>query len=150
TNDVERFGGRVTGMDLADDGLYITVEPTERGARVLADNPALGVSARIVEGYPRADGKFFPKAIQHVLATLDPRIPGLGGWQAIEASNVAEVTYDLSDGEYTGEEATVPELTDEQKQRLAQLLDLDPAKLAELVAQLPGADDVGVLTGDEG
>jgi hypothetical protein len=152
TNAVERFGGQIAAMELRGDGLYVGVDPTERGEAVLAENPKLGVSARIVEGYSRSDGKFFPKAIQHVLATLDPRIPGLGGWQAIEASNVADVTYDLSSGSYTGEDSEMPELNDEQKARLAALLDLDPAKLAALVAQLPGEltpETVGQLNGDQ-
>ena len=33
------------------------------------------MSARIVEDYARSDGKFFTAAVQHVLGTLDPRIP---------------------------------------------------------------------------
>jgi len=148
TNDVERFGGQVAAMDLRDDGLYVGLDPTDRGEALLRENPKLGVSARIVEGYSRSDGRFFPKAIQHVLATLDPRIPGLGPWQAIEASSVAEVTYDLSDGTYTGEDSGMPELNDEQKRRLAELLNLDPAKLAQAVAQLPPAA-AGALNGGE-
>lgn len=59
-------------MAPADDGLYVTAQLTERGEAVLRDNPYLGVSARIVEQYRRADGKFYPAAMQHVLATLDP------------------------------------------------------------------------------
>jgi hypothetical protein len=153
TNDVERFGGQITGMDLQPDGLYIDVAPTERGKAVLTANPGCGVSARIVEAYDRSDGKFFPKAIQHVLATLDPRIPGLGTWQAVETSNVADVTYDLSDGSYTGEvEGAMAELTQEQQDRLQQLLALPPDKIAQLVAQLPEdltAGDVGQLNGEQ-
>jgi hypothetical protein len=153
TNAVERFGGQISAMELRNDGLWVGVDPTEQGEAVLTANPKLGVSARIVEGYSRSDGKFFPKAIQHVLATLDPRIPGLGGWQAIEASNVADVTYDLSSGSYTGEDSEMPELNEDQKARLAALLDLDPAKLAQLVSQLPGELTPGAvdqLNGDGG
>jgi hypothetical protein len=144
TNDVERYGGSITGMDLEDDGLWVTVKPTERGARVLADNPDLGVSARIVEAYDRSDGKFFPKAIQHVLATLDPRIPGLGAWQTVDAANDVDVTYDLSGAEFAGEgkEPGMPELTQEQQDKLAGLLNLDAGKLAALVASMdPGTGD---------
>jgi hypothetical protein len=69
---------------------------------VLEENPRLGVSARIVEGYARSDGKSFPAAVQHVLATLDPRIPGLGAWQAIEAATpVPESVLDLSGESFT-------------------------------------------------
>ena len=140
TNDVERFGGKITGMDLQDDGLWVTVEPTERGRAVLAANPSLGVSARIVESYDRADGKFFPRAIQHVLGTLDPRITGMGGWEAVAASNDAEITVDLSAEHYSQEEAGMPDLTEEQAAKLGKLLDLDPDKLAALASGLTPAD----------
>ena len=144
TNDVERTGGQITGMELGADGLYIEVEPTERGKAVLADNPGLGVSARIVEEYDRADGKFFPRAIQHVLATLDPRIPGMGGWSAVEAANDAEVTYDLSGEEFTREEPGMPELTEQQQSRLAALLNIDPERLAAVAAQVDPATAEGL------
>jgi hypothetical protein len=140
TNDVERTGGQITGMSLGDDGLYIEVAPTQRGQQVLADNPGVGVSARIIEGYDRSDGKFFPRAIQHVLATLDPRIPGMGGWEAVAASNDAEITFDLSGEQFQGEEPGMPELTDDQQARLAKLLNLDPDRLGELVASMEPGD----------
>ncbi len=147
TNDVERTGGQITDMTLGPDGLYIEVTPTERGGRVLTDNPGVGVSARIVEEYDRSDGKFFPRAIQHVLATLDPRIPGMGGWSAVEAANDAEVTYDLSGEKFSGEESGMPELTDEQQAKLAKLLNLDPDKLGQIVASMT---DVEGLNGGDG
>jgi hypothetical protein len=89
TNDPERYAGEVIDAEATDDGLYITVKATDRGNQVLSTNPALGVSARIVEGYERSDGRYFPAAIQHVLATLDPRIPALGPWQTIEAARAS-------------------------------------------------------------
>jgi hypothetical protein len=140
TNDPERTRGQVTAMSLEPDGLWIEMDPTAAGNQVLATNPGLGVSARIVEGYDRSDGKFFPRAIQHVLGTLDPRIPGLGGWAAVEAANDAEVTYDLSGERFTTrKEPGMPELTDEQNAKLAKLLNLDPDALAALVASMePG------------
>jgi hypothetical protein len=102
TNDPERTGGWLKGMELGDDGLYVTAEVNAKGEKVLTDNPKLGVSARIVEDYARSDGLHFPAAIQHVLGTLDPRIPGLGAWQAIEAANPApDRVIDLSGGTFT-------------------------------------------------
>jgi hypothetical protein len=153
TNDPERTRGQITEMTLEPDGLWIELDPTQAGQAVLTDNPGLGVSARIVEGYDRADGKFFPKAIQHVLGTLDPRIPGMGGWAAVEAANDAvTVTLDLSAAYFAGEEPGMPELTDDQQARLAKLLDLDPDKLAALVAAGGGAGlgQAPVLNGDGG
>lgn len=87
TNDPERFRGSLVAVDAESDGLWFTLKPTEAGDKVLQENPELGVSARIVEGYDRSDGRHFPAAIQHVLGTLDPRIPGLGAWTAIEAAS---------------------------------------------------------------
>jgi hypothetical protein len=140
TNDPERTRGQITGMTLEPDGLWVEMDPTERGSEVLADNPGLGVSARIVEEYDRADGKFFPRAIQHVLGTLDPRITGMGGWEAIAAANDAEVTFDLSGEQFiTRKEPGMAELTDDQQSRLAALLNIDPAKLAALADKVDPA-----------
>ncbi len=106
TNDPERTRGAITGLSVQDDGLWLTLEPTEQGAKVLRDNPYLGVSARIVENYQRSDGKFYPAAIQHVLGTLDPRIPGLGAWEPVaELSNPAGLVIDLSASPWAGSTA---------------------------------------------
>jgi len=104
TNDPERTRGEVVGMDLGSDGLYVTVQATDAGARVLQKNPRLGVSARIVEDYARSDGQHYAAAVQHVLGTLDPRIPALGAWEPVEASNGAEgQVIDLSGTDWIGE-----------------------------------------------
>ena len=149
TNDPERTRGQITDMKVRDDGLWVGMDPTPEGRAVLASNPGLGVSARIVEGYDRSDGKFFPRAIQHVLGTLDPRIPGLGGWQAVEAANDVQLTVDLSSQTYSGKEPAMPDLDNkEQQDKLAKLLQLDPDRLAALVAGMepgtePTAGDLG-------
>ena len=150
TNDPERTRGQITGMALEPDGLWVDMAPTPRGQQVLADNPGLGVSARIVEEYDRSDGKYFPRAIQHVLGTLDPRIPGMGGWEAVAAANDAEVTYDLSGETFTRKESGMPELTTEQAAKLGKLLDLDPEKLATLVASMDPAAAASALNGGTG
>jgi len=150
TNDPERTRGEIRGMQLEDDGLYITAELTEDGERVLTANPRLGVSARIVEDYARSDGQHFPAAIQHVLGTLDPRIPGLGAWQAIEASSpVPDTVIDLSASSFAGEAPAPPQpapsegtepmpgidgITDEQRALITQLLDLPAEQLEALAA----------------
>jgi len=167
TNDPERFRGAIVAADVEPDGLWITLNPTEAGDRLLKENPELGVSARIVEDYARSDGQRFPAAIQHVLGTLDPRIPGLGAWQAIEAASpVPDTVIDLSSSEFAAAEPAPPAppapsqpapapavpaaqeppegtdampadldgLTDEQKARLAQLLELPDDQLDALAA----------------
>ena len=153
TNDPERTRGQISDMTLEPDGLWITMEPTEAGRKVLEANPGLGVSARIVEGYDRSDGKIFPRAIQHVLGTLDPRIPGMGGWEAVAAANDVQVTVDLSGESFTlTEETVMPDLDTAQQEKLAKLLGLDADKLAALVAGMPEgtAPDPDALNGGEG
>lgn len=107
TNDPERFRGEITDMEVRDDGLWVTAELSERGDALLRENPKLGVSARIVEAYDRADGKFFPAAVQHVLGTLDPRVSWMGGqWEAIEAAIPEpdpDLVLDLSNESFTGQ-----------------------------------------------
>jgi hypothetical protein len=129
-------------MQVRGDGLYCLAQVTERGERVLAENPRLGVSARIVEQYNRADGKYYPAAIQHVLGTLDPRIPALGAWEPTDLANDATMIIDLSQASFAGDtppDTDTDELTD---QELAELIDaLDDEDLAEL--------DDGELSDDE-
>jgi hypothetical protein len=141
TNDPERHRGTVVGFEAEPDGLWMVLDPTERGEAVLRENPYLGVSARIVEQYQRADGKFYPAAIQHVLGTLDPRIPGLGAWQTVEAANTPSLVIDLTGSSYAGQEVeTMPELNAQQQANLNRLLNLDPAALDRLLgAQAPSA-----------
>jgi hypothetical protein len=135
TNDPERTRGWVTGMELGDDGLYITAELTDRGQEVLSQNPYLGVSARIVEQFQRSDGQFFPAAIQHVLGTLDPRIPGLGAWQEVQLSSESEssVTIDLSSYSFSGEPAPAP----------AADVSLSPQELDDLISAIAEVDAEG-------
>lgn len=137
TNAVERFGGTIIDMRAKPDGLYVVLDPTPSGEKVLKENPYLGVSARIVEQYSRADGQFYPAAVQHVLGTHDPRITGLGPWQAIEASNTPQLVIDLTGASFTGEEVPMPDLNDRQQANLSKLLNMDPAALDRLVSGQP-------------
>jgi hypothetical protein len=170
TNDPERFRGEVRGFEATDDGLDLILAATEDGDEVLRKNPALGVSARIVEDYHRADGAFFPAAIQHVLGTLDPRITGMRPWQAIEAANDGDgEVLDLTAEQYAppgqAPEPTPPPasqppadpgtptqeehsmaLTDAQEARLARLLDLPDDQFNAVLAT--GGE--AAATGDDG
>ena len=138
TNAVDRFGGTIIDMRAKEDGLWVTLDPTPNGEKLLKDNPYLGVSARIVEQYARADGKFYPAAVQHVLATHDPRITGLGPWRTIEASNTPQLVIDLTGASFAGEETHMPEnLNAQQQANLSRLLNMDPAALDKLVGGTP-------------
>jgi hypothetical protein len=101
TLDPERSRGTVRAFELTDRGLDMIVEATPEGAKVIDDNPDLPVSARIVEDLTRADGKSFPVAIHHVLGTLDPRVPGMSPWQAVDLSAESVPTVDLSADSFT-------------------------------------------------
>ena len=140
SNDPERHRGTIIDMKAEANGLYIVLDPTERGQQVLQENPYLGVSCRIVEQYQRPDGRFYPAAVQHILGTLDPRIPGLGAWQQVNLSgDGGQVIIDLSAASFPGEPG--PGLT---QRELHDLLDV----LAEVDAEeLP--QDGGDLTDRE-
>jgi hypothetical protein len=150
TNDPERTAGWIEALELRDDGLYCLAQVTDRGERVLSENPRLGVSARIVEQYQRADGKFYPAAIQHVLGTLDPRVPGLGAWTPTDLANESGIVIDLSASTYPGEAPpAADELSDAELMALASGLtdaDMEGLTEAELAVIIDGGGD---LTDDE-
>lgn len=176
TNDPERFRGTIRGLELTADGLDLILAPTPDGAKVLAANPDLGVSARIVEDYERADGRHFPAAVQHVLGTLDPRITGMRPWQAIEAANAGDdgEVIDLTAAGYDGDDAdpmnkpaadtgapaaeppqakeTGMALTPDQEAKLSRLLDLPDDQFAALLTAAPGdgTDPAGGEGGEDG
>lgn len=139
----ERFRGEVKGFEVADDGLDAIIKMTEDGAKVIRDNPSLGVSARLVKQLAEWGPRKVP-AIAHVCGTLLPHIPGLRGWQAIvsdltptyDAGQVIDLTAATYEG--TGMDATaaatfleklVPGL---RKQGATQLADDLEARIAEL------------------
>jgi hypothetical protein len=84
--DPERFRGEVKGLELTEDGLDMIVETTAEGAKTVQSNPRMGVSARIVQGLTKSDGRTYKRAIQHVLATMDPRLTGMRPWEAVDLS----------------------------------------------------------------
>lgn len=139
TMDPERMRGTLRGVELADDGLYGYLDLSDDAAQLVTEHPDLGVSARIVEGLARADGKTFPRAIQHVLGTLDPRVTGMKPWEAVDLAGDDVPTVDLTDGTYTQEGATMPEITEEQKALLDRLAAL-PADRIDALLTPPTAD----------
>jgi hypothetical protein len=101
--------GELADVELAADGLYGYFRPDEDGARILAKNPKLGVSARIFEGYTRENDKqYFPKALQHVLLTVNPHVSGMKPWERVElsAEPSADEVLDLSQASYEEEDMT--------------------------------------------
>jgi hypothetical protein len=96
TMDPERFRGEVKGVEVTDSGLDVLLDLTPDAADLVRSNPKLGVSARIIEGLERADGAKFPRAIQHVLGTLDPRVTGMASWQEVSLSEEVVDTVDIT------------------------------------------------------
>jgi len=91
------WGGEVKGLEVADDGLYATMELANDAAQLVRQNPKLGVSAGVKVNYTReADGAAFPAALHHVLGTLDPKVTDLGEWQELSLANENETVTDLS------------------------------------------------------
>lgn len=118
----EAFRGQVVGLEQTGDGLDILMRATEEGAKLLDENPELGVSARFVQEMARADGTTFPVAMQHVLGTFDPRLTGLRPWEQLtDLSSDPSNVVDLTAATYEGEPMT--------KEEMAELADLVAAKL---------------------
>lgn len=109
-NDPRNTGGELVDLAVENDGLYGIFRPNEDGEAVLRKNPKIGVSARILEGYQRSDGATFPKALQHVLLTVDPHVTGMKPWEQVaelSADDAPDDTIDLS--VETEEESEMPQ-----------------------------------------
>lgn len=111
SNRPEQRRGTVRALELTEDGLDVLVEADEAAQAHLAKYPDLGVSASIREGYERADGKFFPMALRHVLGTLDPRITGLRPWAPVDASNEDAAGAAWHAVNFTADDGPVVDLT---------------------------------------
>ena len=91
TMDPRATAGEMVDLELTADGLDGVFRASEEAAKLLDSYPKVGISARILENYERADGKSFPAAIQHALITSDPRITGMRPWEAVNLSGEVQV-----------------------------------------------------------
>lgn len=137
TNAIEATRGEIVGFDATPDGLDAIFALEPEGEKVISRHPKLPVSVRIIENLDRADGKAWPAAIQHVLATWDPRVTAMKPWERVELSSDDAVrTYDLTDSTAVAppgpdtEGATMPEIKDQ----------LGPDEVAALRALLAKVD----------
>lgn len=117
----ELMRGEVRQVEVRDDGLYGLVDLSADAAQLVAERPQLGVSVRIVEDLQRADGKRWPRALQHVLLTADPRLTGMAPWAAVDLAGDLTPVLDLSAETYT-RGALVATLTDQEQRVLDSLL----------------------------
>lgn len=140
--DPERFRGDIKTLELTADGLDAIIEVNKSGAKVLEDNPKLGVSARIIEGLAKADGRTFKRAINHVLGTMDPKVTGLRPWQAVDLSNEGDdiQVVDLTTATYEeGTQVTAPATKTKDQDKP---LDLSGLSDEEFEALLDAAEDL--------
>lgn len=87
--DPRNFGGELLDVKYRgpSKGTWGLIEADPEAAKAIEKNPKLGVSARILQGVKKADGREFPRAIRHVLMTMNPRVSGMEPWQAVDLSN---------------------------------------------------------------
>lgn len=143
TMDPERFRGEVKGMEVTDTGLDVLLDLTPEAADLVRRNPRLGVSARIIEGLDRADGKKFPRAIQHVLGTLDPRVTGMASWQEVSLSEEVGDTVDM-----TTEEVQMSQTVGDPPVTETPNSDTDPPEEHPEPNTVPGAPDLSNIPED--
>lgn len=161
TNDVTRTGGEVVALSLTPDGSGVDAALRVWGAghKTVELNSKLGVSARILENVDRPDGRHFPRAMQHVLGTVDPQVTGMRPWEKIssvelatgpvtESLDLSTATYERSADMAEDSDGTVTlELSTAQAERLRNLLDEDEA--LEALAEELGDDFFDSLDDDE-
>lgn len=97
TQAVEQIRGDIVGFKRDGDRLRALVHASsDEAAATLRDNPRIGCSVRIEQPLERGDGKTWPAAIQHVLATANPRVNGLGPWEPVDLAVDDRPVLDLS------------------------------------------------------
>lgn len=170
TMDPERFRGEVADVRLAkpgeNPGLWAKIVfPTKEAAKAVLTNPSLGVSARIREGLETTDGKVVPRAMIHVLGTMDPQVTGMAPWvPAVDlsfdpADNILDLSGETYEGAPVAKDTTkkpaeqtpqVPDpatLTDEQLDAMSEeelealLSEYAPGILASINAEVNDSDE---------
>lgn len=147
----ERQRGEVVDVEATPTGLDAIVRLSGDAERIVRDNPKFGVSARIVEGLTRADGKSWPKAMQHVLGTFDPKMTGLEPWRSVDLAAEGHEVVDLTTSTYEKGESAMPELTEEEVNSLRQLAGVAPSLVSFMQAmdEDDGEDESDVFDDDE-
>jgi hypothetical protein len=136
--DPDRFRGEVRRFIKTPTGMKALVKLSNEGEQSVMRNPNLGVSARIIEGKTRLDGKHYPVAVNQVLATLDPKMKGLGGWKKVTLSEPLDENSikNMSDASY--EEMKEDRVPEEQKNEEIEALKTAVADLTAKIATLTG------------
>lgn len=142
TNAIDATRGEIVGFESTTDGLdaIMTLEP--EAETVVRRHPRLPVSVRIIENLDRADGQHFDAAVQHVLATWDPRVTAMKPWERVElATDDVDHVLDLTDLTVARPGASTQEGTDTMPKLSEVFSDEEIAKLrAVLTADTAAAD----------
>ncbi len=143
TQDPERSRGEVKALIATPTGLDALIELTEEGAKVVEDNPRLGVSARIVQPLKQADGRVFGKALHHVLGTLDPRLTGMSPWQPVQLANdgSSDPVVDLTSASYEGDPSMSQTPTDPNDGQTPGATEPTDEELEAMLAKLVAEDE---------
>lgn len=125
--DPRNYGGDIIDMEYRgpdkNQGTWALIEADREAARVIKRNPKLGVSARIRQAVEKADGRFFPRAVEHVLLTMNPRVTGMSPWQAVDLSEGTDIeVVDLTAAQY--KEGTEMGKTPKGRSQQSQTIDL--------------------------
>lgn len=152
-NDPQLTRGELAALEVTDRGLFGEFTLNDAGAELVRTNKRLGVSARILQGMERSDGKKFPRVLQHVLGTVDPHVTGMAGWEELKLSSdhidvLIEDTLDLSRQTYEGSSG----MPNEDTEKKSITLELSTAQLEKLQSILSAEDtdeDEDELTAEE-
>lgn len=151
--DPRNFAGEVVKVEnRGKDGTWALIEADRAAAKAINQNPKLGVSARIMQGIAKADGRTFKRALNHVLLTMNPRVQGMQPWQAVDLSGDTETdeVVDLTAEEYKEGNAMGKQRTATRRQiDLSALSDDDFATLVDLATEAGVLDDEEVDEDEE-
>jgi hypothetical protein len=102
TMDPSKFSGEIKGLELTATGLDAIIDtPKETADLIRKTGGKLGVSPKIARNRELPNGKSYPAALIHVLATQDPKVVGMEAWQEVKLANeTEEEVLDLTNFSY--------------------------------------------------
>lgn len=152
-------GGEAVALTLSRDGSGVDaiLKLNNQGQKAVELNPKIGVSARILEDAVLG-GKPYRRAVQHVLATVDPQIRDMSPWEKVRSVDLSDgtvsVSVDLSTATYE-RSATMPQgngdtVTLELSAPVAELLSKPGAaeRLAAMIEEDEGLEALAAQLGD--
>lgn len=132
----------------------------EQAAQAVLNNKDLAVSARVREGFERADGVKVPRAVVHVCGTYDSQVPGMSPWTEADLTGYPGedgVTLDLSNTSYQEAPAVGKQKSksgtgtrDPESLDLSDLEGMSDEELHQLAQELGMGDEVEqILSGSD-